>query len=410
MPKIVSFTLGIVFFSAFSAAQAASFECAKAQSNAEHFICNDSTISKLDDDLGSAYLSATNRANSEEKKRLLTEQKHWIKHTRDICVDEACFKNAYSSRLSALASAGEPIKKAYPPYPDMWQWELPKSSDIYPGSMSISLLDNGDVLILYAEKSSAKNSKKGGVKAAANSVDRTISGLTLKAMGTHGKSADMILQHYALFGGQTVTNAQSNVEIERGQVPNLKLSDGSIVHIVQKTEIGGIHYPDGTVISGGSANRADCYWGPANYSFSKRNQEYKTFWGKYLFVILAEPVHFQSGMSASCPEGKYPDLIKKVEAVSGELLPLPDGTFLINTGSMVLRFDQDFNSKASVINQNIFVLDADAKHDLVPEIANRKHRDYSPVEAGGPFLYQEALDDLYQYLIEFQIVQQGKTK
>lgn len=84
-------------------AYAASFDCAKATTKVEKLICDNPTISELDDDLGKAYQEAINKANEKQKQRLVTEQKYWLKHTRNICTDEPCFRQAYSSRLATLA-------------------------------------------------------------------------------------------------------------------------------------------------------------------------------------------------------------------------------------------------------------------------------------------------------------------
>lgn len=85
--------------------QAASFDCGKAASKVEKLICGDDDLSKLDDELGKAYKEALSKANEAQKQRLVTEQKHWLKQTRNICTDESCFKQAYSSRLAALTTS-----------------------------------------------------------------------------------------------------------------------------------------------------------------------------------------------------------------------------------------------------------------------------------------------------------------
>ncbi len=102
MNKLVLIVFG--WFSFGMPAQAASFDCAKAGTNTEKLICSNPKISKLDDELGKAYQEALSKANEEQKQRLVVEQKHWLKQTRNICTDESCFKQAYSSRLAALTT------------------------------------------------------------------------------------------------------------------------------------------------------------------------------------------------------------------------------------------------------------------------------------------------------------------
>lgn len=113
-------------------AQAASFDCAKAATKVEHLICGDAelskldkkfaktfgdeyttSLSKLDDKLGKMYQDDLNKASEEQKQQLITEQKHWLKHTRNVCQDITCLKLAYWSRQAALATFFEPKSPLY---------------------------------------------------------------------------------------------------------------------------------------------------------------------------------------------------------------------------------------------------------------------------------------------------------
>lgn len=84
-----------------STAQAASFDCAKAQTKVEHLICDNSEISKLDAELNSAYKTAL----QEEKQAdsIKHAQKEWMKE-RNGCSDADCVKRAYEDRLRVLSS------------------------------------------------------------------------------------------------------------------------------------------------------------------------------------------------------------------------------------------------------------------------------------------------------------------
>lgn len=110
---------------------AASFDCAKVLTKTEKLVCDSPEISALDDRLGKAYQGDLNQANREQKLRLMTEQKHWLKHTRNACDSQTCFKHAYWSRLAELetffaphsplyiteANKAEPIKQVLATYP-----------------------------------------------------------------------------------------------------------------------------------------------------------------------------------------------------------------------------------------------------------------------------------------------------
>jgi uncharacterized protein len=84
-------------------ANAASFDCTKATLKVEKLVCDTPFISKLDDDLGKAYQEVSHKANKEQKLLLATEQKYWLKNSRNLCTDENCVKQAYQSRLNTLA-------------------------------------------------------------------------------------------------------------------------------------------------------------------------------------------------------------------------------------------------------------------------------------------------------------------
>lgn len=92
---------------------AASFDCGKAQLKVEKLVCDTPAISKLDDELGKLYQEAINKANEKQKQLLITEQKHWLKHTRNVCRDETCLKLAYWSRQAELATFFEPKSPLY---------------------------------------------------------------------------------------------------------------------------------------------------------------------------------------------------------------------------------------------------------------------------------------------------------
>lgn len=84
-----------------SSIQAASFDCSKASSKVEIFICENAEISRLDEDMDAAYRTALLR---DPKRAGITkrEQKEWMKE-RNRCSDDACLKDSYTARLGLLA-------------------------------------------------------------------------------------------------------------------------------------------------------------------------------------------------------------------------------------------------------------------------------------------------------------------
>lgn len=90
----------LAFFA--SPAYSASFDCSKASSLTERTICNNPTISVLDDKLGSAYKSAMSKTNDQSK--LKADQIAWIKESRLCGGDSYCLEKSYKERISALSA------------------------------------------------------------------------------------------------------------------------------------------------------------------------------------------------------------------------------------------------------------------------------------------------------------------
>jgi uncharacterized protein YecT (DUF1311 family) len=82
-----------------SPTQAASFDCAKAQTKVEHIICDSPEISKLDDELNAAYKAATQV--KQQATAIKRAQKQWMNERND-CVDAGCVKRAYEIRILSL--------------------------------------------------------------------------------------------------------------------------------------------------------------------------------------------------------------------------------------------------------------------------------------------------------------------
>ena len=93
-----------IIFVPYSAAFAASFDCANSRTHVEELICESQGLSRLDTELGSAYNVVIKHAVPTRKADLIAEQKDWISNVRDKCANEDCLINAYAARIHALAS------------------------------------------------------------------------------------------------------------------------------------------------------------------------------------------------------------------------------------------------------------------------------------------------------------------
>ncbi len=99
--------LGLAVLVLSGAVQAASFDCAKAQSKVEKMICADAELSKLDEEMATVYqLVIPNVKDLEERKLLLVNQKKWLT-SREWCDENAyeggtCLGDIYSARIDSL--------------------------------------------------------------------------------------------------------------------------------------------------------------------------------------------------------------------------------------------------------------------------------------------------------------------
>lgn len=92
--------LVIVWLLFISTAQAASFDCKKAETNIEKLICDDATLSKLDEEVAKAYQD--NLEQSYDQRKTVKDQRQWLKEVRNVCQDAECVKTAISLRISQL--------------------------------------------------------------------------------------------------------------------------------------------------------------------------------------------------------------------------------------------------------------------------------------------------------------------
>ena len=96
--------IGLIACLVFGPAQAASFDCHKAQTEVEKLICTDAELSAQDEALARAYKDAAKR--TAEPDRYKREQRTWNK-AREECLGEsdkaACLKDKYTRRVQALS-------------------------------------------------------------------------------------------------------------------------------------------------------------------------------------------------------------------------------------------------------------------------------------------------------------------
>jgi uncharacterized protein YecT (DUF1311 family) len=86
------------------AAEAASFDCAKAGTPTEKAICKDPAVSKLDEQVAAAFKTAQGLWPAGNWSTFIrNEQRWWLKDRNDICkADAGCLNQDYTRRLSYL--------------------------------------------------------------------------------------------------------------------------------------------------------------------------------------------------------------------------------------------------------------------------------------------------------------------
>ncbi|TQK11422.1 lysozyme inhibitor LprI family protein [Herbaspirillum sp. SJZ107] len=84
---------------ALTSADAASFDCRRAQSKVESMICADSDISRLDEQLDAAYMHIRTMSRDDKTEKAI--QRAWLR-ARNTCADLACLQRVYTSRIAEL--------------------------------------------------------------------------------------------------------------------------------------------------------------------------------------------------------------------------------------------------------------------------------------------------------------------
>ena len=97
------------WFALVTSVQAASFDCAKASTKIERMICGDDNASRTDEGVELSYLRALER--TDDRQKLVLEQREWLKKVRNACTNADCLYKAHLIRAEALDAI--PTHKCY---------------------------------------------------------------------------------------------------------------------------------------------------------------------------------------------------------------------------------------------------------------------------------------------------------
>lgn len=379
-------------------AQAASFDCAKAGTKVEKLICGDAELSKLDEELNTAYKTALQ--DKQQADTVRQAQKQWMKE-RNGCADVGCVKGAYEGRLISLktthvlsddnVAAKQKVtgaanmdvnatEKKFPPYPDVWEMQFPLLENKQLPALRNAWLNNGDLWLGFVSQKRTERTLLQGIPI------NEFTGITF-------------------FGRKNIVFNKSGEEA--------KLDDGSIVRTVKQAP--GVNYfpnkavlKDGSYVSSVSGDfYRGCYQGPAGNTLTRykskatRDQLQPS---KVVFLLLDEPFTFPTGSvdgpnrSAACDAAEQ-QVTTRVVSLEGEILPLEDGGFLLlDTGyGWVIRFDANLNTHTKLLNKKLFVLDSEISGatKFIEKITGKNYMDKH-----GWTKMQEVVDDLNAYLIK----------
>lgn len=242
------------------------------------------------------------------------------------------------------------VVKKYPPYPDVWEWVTP-----YPTRMSYrfqaEMRPDGDVQLSFQLK------------------------------GQSPKPTEDVFprgeEHSLLFFSKRSIAPPKDIQASHNK-RRVILPNGKIVMIL------------GT--SGGSGN---CFR-EFDRSLAVRDHNEQELSHKMLFYVLGSPETFvPSGMCEGMPYDD-PPFSYRIVTMLADLIPLQDNTFLVvdYVHGVVIRFDEQWQSKSSLLNRRVFVM---GEQEVQTFIRNEK---YLNTEAEGYGLRWQSVDgDLYQYLM-----------
>ena len=354
MKRVAWLALGLM---ASVTAQAASFDCAKASTKVEHLICDNPEISKLDDELATSYKAALHDQSKAGQVR--HAQRQWL-NERNICADVACLREKYKERLTffqvveASAARTSSDKKLYPPYPDVWGYELPYPTEndrdaTYSGYVNP---DGGVSFLIITDIKRIK----GSYEAKFASLD-FFSGVITKF-----KSDDEENEYGA-------KNRKNRISFNGGKA--LSFSDG-----LQLKFDGYSH---------------NCYRSfPFRLQVIAKNGDILA--SKYLIYMRDTPQIRDVTSYCEMADGKD-SFNESVESMYGSIVMLQDDTFIFSEGggNMILRMDKNLETKFK--SKHLFIVDADVidgiqkvlseKNDLNFQSLNDAVSDYLKTHGKG---------------------------
>ena len=264
--------------------------------------------------------------------------------------------------LTSTACAGtSETEKKYPPYPEVWGYELPypMKGDRYSHIRPFKF-DNGNLVFTYIERKVIRKSKD----------------------GASGKE---------LYPALISFFDKKSKPLSKGEYKKFWKDHRKMRFYPDSWQK--ILFEDGTYIKQNSTGGGNCY-APYHYFLEKRDNQNKIIARKTLFYLLKEPKKI--GLQPSC--GAEGEVVERVSAGPLKVIALADDTFLVYEykGNYILRLDKDFHTEYP-INQTLFLVNT----DIVDAIRNKARVRY-PDNADNDKYFQYINDAVYRHILSLQ--------
>lgn len=323
-----------VFLAGSNTVLAGSFNCTLANSRVEKLICSDAEVRALDSELNSKYREMLHK--KAKINELKNEQLNWLKSKRNYCQNKACLVSVYRGRISkldslnlSLSDRGGHVQRRYPPYPDVWGYELGETGKEKDGSdspfvltatMNVLEMPNGDYAISYRKGSQFKRG-----------LLNFFEGKNIDVMSSY---VDYLITKYPRAKTlNSLSGRSESIEIR-----------GTKIHVVKELK------------------ESECPPAPYEVFLQKTDNR-----GQILAEVVVLFLHdfSQPSVTVSSKCWSY-DFVRpqvgevmhgRVQAIWPEIILLADGSFLLYANNIIIRLDENFNSRSEFINKRVFLVD-----------------------------------------------------
>ena len=351
------------------------------------YSANTSTVSlqQVDATLNKVYRDLKNTRTPRAQKTLLKTQNEWLKKRDRVCQLEGlpdqrkawlnalakdttkhqCVIKKTQDRIARLRANQmtppevvftHPAQEKYPPYPEVWGYELPYPSEVDRFSLIKPFKnDNGDLLFAYIEKKAIRKSKNG-------IADKELYPAIVNFFAN--KSRSLSKSEYKKFW-------KDNRSMRMRPNPWQKIT-----------------FDNGTYIRQRGTGGGNCY-GPYRYYLERRGKNNTVVARKTLAYLM--PSLMKIPLNPSCGDGEG-TIIERVAAGYLKVINLEDDTFLVYEadGNVILRLDNKFKTKFPM-NNNVFLIDTNVI-DKIKKDAKSKY-------PSGVNFYQYINDAVYDYVL-----------